>query len=291
MKRTTRAEGDRTQLCRRVAPLLGLCLLVASCGNGNPDRPAPSLTRTARPSPSLSLPTRSPDEPSSTRPDASAAPTGGPTSSPAGPTQAPTTPAPTRTPTTPTPTPTPTRTPTTPTPTPSNTPTVVPSASESPAGTGAPSDGSAESGTGVPPWAWWVLGLLAVALAVGIPLVVRSRRRAAWSAELATASEDVAWFSRVLLPQLQAAGSVEQLAGGWAVGLPRVAAVEDQLVALGATARTDPDRARAGRLRDAVRTARDGIDDVVAARGPEPFHQALGALASGLEEALAPAQA
>jgi hypothetical protein len=138
---------------------------------------------------------------------------------------------------------------------------------------------------------WWLLGLVLVALAVGVPLIVRARRRAAWAAELATASEEVAWFARVLLPQLQSASSVDQLSGGWSVGLARVTAVQDQLTALSATARRDVDQARATQLRDAVREARERVDGVVAARTPGPVSQEVAGIASQLEAALAVATA
>ncbi len=125
----------------------------------------------------------------------------------------------------------------------------------------------------------------------GIPLIVRARRRAAWAAELATASEEVAWFARVLLPQLQSASSVDQLSGGWSVGIARVTAVQDQLTALSATARRDVDQARSTQLRDAVREARERVDGLVAARAPGPVSQEVAGIASQLEAALAVATA
>ncbi len=126
---------------------------------------------------------------------------------------------------------------------------------------------------------------------MGVPLIVRARRRAAWAAGLATASEEVAWFARVLLPQLQSASSVDQLSGGWSVGLARVTAVQDQLTALSATARRDVDQARATQLRDAVREARERVDGVVASRTPGPVSQEVAGIASQLEAALAVATA
>ncbi len=264
---------------RRWVALLAcaLCLLTA-CGDGNASRPTPSSSRPTRPSVSVSLPTRSP----------SAGPTGS-ASVPSTPTPTPT-PPPTRTITaTPTPTPTPpppTRTITaTPTPTPTLTPTPSPSASPAPGGTA--SSSAAEDDSGVPAWVWWLAGLVLLALVVGIPLVVRSRRRAAWTAELTTATAEVAWLARVLLPQLQSTGSVDQLAGGWSVALPRVTGVQDQLTGLAATARRDDDRLRATQLRDAVQGARDRVDQVVAARSPGPFLPDLVAAAATLEAALA----
>ena len=153
-------------------------------------------------------------------------------------------------------------------------------ATESPSETDSSANASADEGSDVPTWVWWLLGLLLVALAVAIPLIVRARRRAAWTAELTTASEEVAWFARVLLPQLQSASSVDQLSGGWSVGLARVTAVQDQLTALSATARRDVDQARSTQLRDAVREARERVDGLVAARAPGPVSQEVASIAS-----------
>ena len=81
--------------------------------------------------------------------------------------------------------------------------------------------------------------------AIGIPLLLRSRRRAAWRAELAEAEGELAWAARELLPGLRTTGSREQVAGGWAVGAPRVAAAEDRLTVLESSAYDDGSRARA----------------------------------------------
>ena len=175
----------------------------------------------------------------------------------------------------------------TPTPRPSPTPAPTASATESPAGSGGQTDGSADEGNDVPAWAWWSLGVLVLAVVVAIPLLVRSRRRKAWDAELASASQEVTWFARVLLPQLQPAISVDQLTGGWSVGSGRVSDVQDRLTALAATAGRDADRARATQLRDAVREARERLDRLAASPGAGPLPQELAAIASSLEAALA----
>jgi hypothetical protein len=47
-----------------------------------------------------------------------------------------------------------------------------------------------------------VLAAIALAVAVAAPLLVRARRRRAWRADLASAAEEVAWFARVLVPEL-----------------------------------------------------------------------------------------
>ena len=66
----------------------------------------------------------------------------------------------------------------------------------SPGTTDEPAEGDAdEDSEGVPAWVWWLLAALAVALAVGIPLLVRSRRSKAWRAsDLAAAEQEVVWL-------------------------------------------------------------------------------------------------
>jgi len=98
----------------------------------------------------------------------------------------------------------------------------------------------------------------------------------------------VRWFARDLLLQLQSVGSPDQVAGGWAVGAPRIVAVEDRLTALEATAPTESGRARTIALRDAVRQARDEMERRVAPGSPPPLPQELAAIAARLESALAP---
>jgi hypothetical protein len=144
----------------------------------------------------------------------------------------------------------------------------------------------------VSPAVWVVLAMLAAAAAVGTWLLVRARRRRTWLAGLKTATAEVEWLARALIPQLRASGSVDRVAGGWLVALPRVEAAEDQLTILESSARQQEDAARARQLRDAVRSAtakmealsRPGrrdewaldLDDVaallVAALGPTRVH-------------------
>ena len=112
---------------------------------------------------------------------------------------------------------------------------------------------TAEDADGVPAGVWWLLAALVAGLAIGVPLVLRSRRRQAWQSDFATSQAEATWLTRELLPELRRAGSREQVAGGWAVSSARVGALEDDLTALEATAPDDPDRARARALRDAVR--------------------------------------
>jgi len=79
---------------------------------------------------------------------------------------------------------------------------------------------------------WWVLAAIVIALAVGIPLLVRARRRSAWRDEFASAEGEVAWFARTLIPDLRRLSSPAEVVGGWNVAQSRVVAAEDRLTAL-----------------------------------------------------------
>ena len=148
-------------------------------------------------------------------------------------------------------------------------------------------DASEDESPAVPSWAWWLLGLLALAAAIAIPLVVRSRRRRAWADGLAAATDEVAWFARVLLPQLQAVAAPAQVAGGWAVGADRVAAAEDRLTELAATAPGEPEQLRANELRDSVRGARARLDELVASGTSASAPATLATATADLEAVLA----
>ncbi len=122
-----------------------------------------------------------------------------------------------------------------------------------------PGEAASSDTTDTPSWVWWLLAALVVASAVAIPLLMAASRRRDWRADLAAAEQEVGWFVQVLLPELQQAGSAAGVRGGWGVGEPRVAAVEDRLTELAASARDEAGRARAVALRDAVRRSRDRI--------------------------------
>ena len=109
-----------------------------------------------------------------------------------------------------------------------------------------------------------------------------------WSEGLQAAETEVAWLARELLPQLIATGSQERVAGGWQVGVPRVAALEDQLTALEASAPALDDGARARALRDAVRTSRARVEAVTAGGVQETWVLGLNEAIAQLEAALAP---
>ena len=166
-------------------------------------------------------------------------------------------------------------------------PTATPTASET--GDAAEESGEDAADEGVPTWVWWVLAALLLGSAVAIPLVVRARRRSAWRQALAEQEGEVAWLARDLLPELRRGGSVEQVAGGWAVGRTRVSAAEDRLTVLESTAPDDIGRERARALRDAVRRADAGMAQLT---GPGPHDEwalDLDAIIDDLEHALRPA--
>ena len=277
---TTRARGWLAPAGAVVA------LLLTGCGGGGVTLPTPSRSLSI-PSVSVSVPSVSVPVPSVSLPSISVPPTAVVPDTPTPdvtktPSDTPT-PTPTKTPTKPPPTPTPTTTPPTPTETTSvvvtstvtptrevtrtatatPTPTPTPTPSPSATATAAPEPVAGEGG-GIPGWVWLVLAALLAGLA-GF-LVVRSRRRAAWDAELAEAEAEVAWFGRVLLPQLQQTTTPDALAGGWQVSAARVSAAEDRLTGLEAAAPEEERAARARTLRDAVRTSRADVESLLATR-------------------------
>jgi len=121
------------------------------------------------------------------------------------------------------------------------------------------SEGTAEN-EAVSPAGWVALALLAVVATLATWLLVRAHRRRSWLKRLATTRAEVEWFAWELIPQLRQSGSVERVAGGWEVAVPRVAAAEDQLTVLESSARSQEDAASARQLRDAVRSAREKVE-------------------------------
>ncbi len=278
-----------------------VALLLSGCGGGGVTLPTPSRSLTV-PSISVSVPSISVPVPSISVPSVSVPPTAVVPDTPTPePTQTPSdTPTPTPTKTTKPPTPTPTKPPTptatssvvvtstvtptrevTRTATPTPTPTPTPSATA----TAAPEPVAGEGG-GIPGWVWLVLALLLAGLA-GF-LVVRSRRRAAWDTELTEAEAEVAWFGRVLLPQLQQTNTPDALAGGWQVSAARVSAAEDRLTGLEAAAPGEERAARARTLRDAVRASRADVESLVATRDQAATPVQLATATSRLLTALNP---
>lgn len=156
-----------------------------------------------------------------------------------------------------------------------------------PGATPSPAAGTPENSNGFPSWWWWLLAALLVAGAVVLPLVLRSRRRAAWHSDLVSAEDEVAWFARTLLPELRTVRTAEGIGGGWRVSEERVAGTEDRLTTLVASA-PDPQSAdRAMTLRDGVRAARNRIRELVGSRAPDATAD-VDAVIVDLEAVLAP---
>ena len=163
----------------------------------------------------------------------------------------------------------------------------TPTAPSSPTTSPSVQPSSAET-DGTSSWLWWVLLAIVLALAVGVPLLVRARRRGTWRDNLASAEDEVAWFARVLIPQLRQQPSPAEAAGGWNVAESRVIATEDSLTALESSAPDEAAATRARTLRDAVRTARADIQNLLASSTPATMPQNLDAVATQLEQTLAP---
>ena len=294
----TPGNGRTLRATAHLLPVVGLATVLAlsGCGQGG-SGDLPSRTGSGLPSVSLSVPsvTRAPsvdatpsesaDAPTE-EPSESDTPTPTDTATQEPPTEEPTEPAsttaqPTRTRTsvvtqTVTPTTEVTETPTaTPTPTPSPTTSALGPTAE-------------DADTGIPAWVWWLLAAVVAAGVVAAVLVPRSRRRAEWEADLASTDGEVTWFARELLPQLQLAGTADALAGGWRVAALRVTALEDRLTRLETVAPDETSGARARQLRDAVRAARGGVEDLVASRDMTSAAARLGSVAAQLEALLQP---
>jgi hypothetical protein len=96
----------------------------------------------------------------------------------------------------------------------------------------------------------------------------------------------VAWFARVLVPELGQSGSLDQVAGGWTVGANRIAAVEDRLTILEAAAPDEATRIGTRTLRDAVRASRGRVEELLQSGDPEAIPPTLNGVAAELEAAL-----
>ena len=141
--------------------------------------------------------------------------------------------------------------------------------------------------TGVDAWVWWLIAFLVLlGGAVAAILVPRARRRRAWDDGLTEAETEARWLAEELLPQLQQAGSPDEVAGGWQVAAGRVTAAEDRLTGLETSAPDEARGARAVALRDAVRAARQGVEDLLVTRDPATLGRGLALLASRLSAAL-----
>jgi hypothetical protein len=96
----------------------------------------------------------------------------------------------------------------------------------------------------------------------------------------------VAWFARVLVPELAQSASLDQVEGGWAVGANRIAAVEDRLTALEASAPNDSTQTATRALRDAVRASRGRVEELLQSGDPEAISPTLNEIAAELEATL-----
>jgi hypothetical protein len=96
----------------------------------------------------------------------------------------------------------------------------------------------------------------------------------------------VAWFARVLVPELGQSGSLDQVEGGWNVEANRIAAVEDRLTVIEASAPDDASRTATRTLRDAVRASRARVEELLQSGRPDAISPTLNEVAAALETAL-----
>lgn len=144
-------------------------------------------------------------------------------------------------------------------------------------------------GDGVPSRVWWLLAAVVIAAgALTWLLLARAARTRTWQEQLLAAEGKGARLARELLPQLRDTGSVEQVAGGWRVPLPQVAAAEDRLTVLQSSAKDVPGGAGAEVLRDAFRDARSRVPAAPSGGAGEMWALDLDEAISRLESALAP---
>ena len=115
---------------------------------------------------------------------------------------------------------------------------------------------------------------------------MRAHRQRVWTADFATAEQEVAWFARLLVPELGQSGSLDLVEGGWAVGANRVAAVEDRLTVLEASAPDDSSQTRTRALRDAVRASRGRVEELLQSGDPQAISPTMNEIAAQLEVAL-----
>ena len=106
--------------------------------------------------------------------------------------------------------------------------------------------------------------------------------------QLSEAEAELGWVARELLPGLRRVSSREQVAGGWAVALPRVTAAEDRLTVLESSAFDDGGRDRTRALRDASRLARARMEQLVEPGPHDTWALDLDAVMADLEAALGP---
>lgn len=163
---------------------------------------------------------------------------------------------------------------------------------QSPAATATPKQAAqatpADTGSSTPAWVWWLVGALVLATVVVTVVALRRRsRRHAWADKFTAAKREVAGFARETIGQLEQAPTAQQIAGGYRMEAARVAAIEDRLTSLEATALNDGDRSRARTLRDAVRGSRTRLAALDTAGDMAVASSWLRSAATELETALA----
>jgi hypothetical protein len=132
-----------------------------------------------------------------------------------------------------------------------------------------------------------LLALLLLAALIGIPLWLRARgREQRWTEEFDAAAAEVTWLCRTVIPQLQQQSPSTQVAGGWAVALPRVVAAEDKLTALESSAPDQDHAARARVVRDGLRSAHTRLDSVAQSVDPAVISSELAGTAASLEQVI-----
>ena len=100
------------------------------------------------------------------------------------------------------------------------------------------------------------------------------------------AEQEVAWFARVLVPELGQSGSLAQVGGGWTVAANRISEVEDRLTILEQSAPDDVTRTGTRNLRDAVRASRGRVEELLQSGDPTAISPTLNEVAAELEAAL-----
>ncbi|MGX7680319.1 hypothetical protein ACSMXN_15610 [Jatrophihabitans sp. DSM 45814] len=144
------------------------------------------------------------------------------------------------------------------------------------------------SSGGVPSWVWWLIGALVLIGAGLIAFLLRHRsRQKAWREKFGAATTDAAWFSRTLIPQLERAPTTDQIIGGWRMESARIVAAEDRLTGLASATKDQTDASRALLLRDAIRSARDRLDNLDASTDALTAGALLQSAAADVETALA----
>ena len=167
---------------------------------------------------------------------------------------------------------------------PTDEPTLEVEPTEEPTDETAEDDATDESD---PTWLWWLLAALLLGAAVGIPLLVRCRRRAAWRS--GSPRPRVSWLAG---PRAPARPSPRRLprAGRRRLGGRRAPGRRGRGPAHGAGVHR-PDEAgrdRARDLRDASRLARERMDQLVAPGPHDTWALDLDTVMADLEAALGP---